>query len=100
MSTLVVDDQQLLALIEGRSDTVVADEEFLRRPREVSSFATLGIPWTRARPSTRPCEGSFNFNQVGLVGQSFGGYTGLALAGANFDLENFRPDLPPLRKFP
>lgn len=85
-------DQQLLALIEGRSDTVVADEEFLRRPREVSlTLDTL----TRAQAIDPALRGQFNFNQVGLVGQSFGGYTGLALAGANFDLENLGQTCPP-----
>jgi predicted dienelactone hydrolase len=85
-------DQQLLALIEGRSDTIVADEEFLRRPREVS--LTLDA-LNRAQAIDPALRGQFNFNQVGLVGQSFGGYTGFALAGANFDLENLGQTCPP-----
>ena len=50
---------------------------------------------TRAQAIDPALRGQFNFNQVGLVGQSFGGYTGLALAGANFDLENLGQTCPP-----
>jgi predicted dienelactone hydrolase len=85
-------DQQILALIEGRSDSIVADEEFLRRPREVS----LTLDALRRAQATNPAlRGQLNFAQVGLVGQSFGGYTGLALAGANFDLEHLGQACPP-----
>lgn len=85
-------DQQLLSLLEGLSDAVVADEEFLRRPREVS--LTLDA-LNRAQATNSALRGQFNFAQVGLVGQSFGGYTGLALSGADFDLENLGQTCPP-----
>jgi predicted dienelactone hydrolase len=85
-------DQQLLALLEGQSDMVVADEEFLRRPRDVS--LTLDA-LSRAQATNPALRGQINFAQVGLVGQSFGGYTGLALGGASFDLETLGQACPP-----
>lgn len=85
-------DQQLLALLEGQSDAVVADEEFLRRPRDVS--LTLDA-LNRAQATNPVIRGQINFDRVGLVGQSFGGYTGLALAGARFDLDNLGQVCPP-----
>lgn len=85
-------DQQLLALLEGRSDAIVADEEFLRRPLEVS----LTIDALNRSQATDPAlRGQINFNQIGLVGQSFGGYTGLTLAGADLNLENLGQVCPP-----
>ena len=85
-------DQQLFALIEGRSDAVVADEEFLRRPLEVS--LTIDA-LDRAQAVDPTLRGQINFEQVGLVGQSFGGYTGLVLAGADLNLDNLGQACPP-----
>ncbi len=85
-------DQQLFALLEGRSDAVVSDEEFLRRPLEVS--LTIDA-LDRAEAVDPTLRGQINFEQVGLVGQSFGGYTGLALAGADLDLDNLGQTCPP-----
>ena len=85
-------DQQISALLQGRSDAIIADEEFLRRPREVSlTLDALG----RAQATNPALRGQINFEQVGLVGQSFGGYTGLALAGAELDFENLGLTCPP-----
>jgi predicted dienelactone hydrolase len=85
-------DQQLFALLEGRSDAVVSDEEFLRRPLEVS--LTLDA-LDRAQAIDPALRGQINLEQVGVVGQSFGGYTGLTLAGADLDLENLGQECPP-----
>ncbi|MEO1069457.1 MAG: alpha/beta hydrolase, partial [Cyanobacteria bacterium J06638_6] len=77
-------DQQLSALLGGQSDTVVQDEEFRRRPNEVSlTLSTLG----RLNNSPSPIQGQLNLERVGVTGQSFGGYTALALAGATFDID-------------
>jgi predicted dienelactone hydrolase len=85
-------DQQLYALLTGQSDAVVQDEEFLRRPQEISlTLNTL----TRLTNTSSPLEGQLNLNRVGVVGQSFGGYTALALAGATFDMAGLRQVCPP-----
>lgn len=68
---------QLTALLAGRADTVVDNQEFTRRPQEVSATLDALERLTAAPP--------LNLEQVGVIGQSFGGYTALALAGATFD---------------
>lgn len=85
-------DQQLYALLAGRSDAVVQDEEFLRRPRDVSlTLNTLD----RLNRSPSPIRGRLDLNRVGVIGQSFGGYTALALAGASFDEAGLATACPP-----
>ena len=37
-------------------------------------------------------QGKLNFQNVGIIGQSFGGYTALSVAGAPLDLEQLRKD--------
>jgi predicted dienelactone hydrolase len=71
--------EQIAALLEGRAQDLVPDQEFIDRPQDVSAlldyleaFAEAETPW-RDR---------LDLENVGLVGQSFGGYTVLALAGA------------------
>lgn len=81
--------EQINALLVGQSADVVANEEFTERPRQVSELLNY-----LEREATQ--YGSLiNFAQVGVVGQSFGGYTALALAGANLDFEVLRASCPP-----
>ncbi|WP_190517930.1 alpha/beta hydrolase [Nodosilinea sp. FACHB-13] len=85
-------DQQLYALLAGRSDAVVQDEEFLRRPRDVSlTLNTLD----RLNQSPSPIRRRLDLERVGVIGQSFGGYTALALSGANFDEAGLATACPP-----
>ena len=80
---------QINALLVGRSAAVVSNEEFIDRPRQISALLNY-----LEREATQ--YGSLiNFAQVGLVGQSFGGYTALALAGANLDFDVLRAACPP-----
>ncbi|TVQ08986.1 MAG: alpha/beta hydrolase [Leptolyngbya sp. DLM2.Bin27] len=85
-------DQQLFALMTGQSGAVVQDEEFLRRPREVSfTLNTL----TSLNTRSSPLQGRLDLNRVGVLGQSFGGYTALAVGGATFDAEGLAEVCPP-----
>lgn len=85
-------DQQLYALLTGQSGAVVPDEEFLRRPKDVSlTLNTL----SRLNESVSPLQRQLDLSRVGAIGQSFGGYTALALAGATFDTEGLAADCPP-----
>ncbi|HIK45931.1 MAG TPA: alpha/beta hydrolase [Leptolyngbyaceae cyanobacterium M65_K2018_010] len=83
--------QQLMALLEGLTDAVVADDEFIRRPQDVSQVISA-LKRTQTPRLTLPVR--LDMDRIGVVGQSFGGYTALALAGATFDqakLEEFCP---------
>lgn len=85
-------DQQLSALLTGLSSNVVQNEEFLRRPREVS--LTLNA-LANLNTSPSPIQRQLNLSRVGVIGQSFGGYTALALAGATFDSGGLVEVCPP-----
>lgn len=85
-------DEQLAALLEGRTAEVVPNEEFLRRPQEIS-LTLDSLKALQAHGSALPVR--FNFDRVGVAGQSFGGYTALALAGATFDLDTLNGECPP-----
>lgn len=84
-------DEQLAALLEGRTDNVVADEEFLRRPQDVT--LTLNALQQLQNNGSLPVR--FNGNRIGVIGQSFGGYTALALAGATDDRTALNTACPP-----
>lgn len=85
-------DQQLMALLEGRSDSVVPDDEFLRRPRDVSRTIDA---LEQAQQKHLDFASHLNLNRIGVIGQSFGGYTALALAGATWDQESLGRSCPP-----
>ncbi|NEQ32706.1 MAG: alpha/beta hydrolase, partial [Leptolyngbya sp. SIO4C5] len=70
--------EQLLALAEGRTTQVVPDDEFINRPQEVSLALDALTRFARADSYLQR---RINLDQVGIIGQSFGGFTALALAG-------------------
>jgi predicted dienelactone hydrolase len=85
-------DEQLLALLEGRTDQVVPDEEFIRRPQDIS-LTINALSRTQTPTSTLPIP--LDMNRVGVMGQSFGGYTAFAVAGARFDVAQLNQQCPP-----
>ncbi len=73
--------KQLEALINGTASEVAEPTEFVDRPLDV----TFLLNEMQRQAATKPelnLNGRLNFQQVGVLGQSFGGYTALALAGA------------------
>ncbi|MBD2771563.1 alpha/beta hydrolase [Iningainema tapete] len=79
--------QQLQALLSGRADEVTNPREFIDRPLDVKYLLD---ELTRLSSSNPAYKGRFNFQQVGVVGQSFGGYTALALAGATINFPQLK----------
>ncbi|MDB9528516.1 alpha/beta fold hydrolase [Oscillatoria sp. CS-180] len=81
------DGEQVSRLFAGLSDNIVDEREFLNRPEDVSALLDeiedyiLNDRELRWRVDTR---------NVGLIGQSFGGYTALALAGATYNTETLQ----------
>ncbi|MEA5604829.1 alpha/beta hydrolase [Nostoc sp. UHCC 0252] len=74
----------------------------LARPPEPAEFInrSLDIKYLlnelqRLDKSDPSLQGKLNLQQVGAIGQSFGGYTVLTLAGANINFEQLREDCNP-----
>lgn len=61
--------------------------EFLDRPKDVS-FVLDRL--SRLNQFSSTLQGKFNTEQVTVIGHSLGGYTALALAGANLSLDHLR----------
>lgn len=71
--------QQIQLLLEGQGREVAEPMEFLNRPLDIQFL--LNSLESLAKTDVR-FQGKINFDQVGMIGQSFGGYTSLAVAGA------------------
>lgn len=70
--------QQLQALSKGLASEVTPPTEFVDRPLDVKFLLD---------ELSRSFGKELNVTEVGVVGQSFGGYTALALAGAEINFE-------------
>ncbi|HEY9807615.1 MAG TPA: hypothetical protein V6D04_13680, partial [Candidatus Obscuribacterales bacterium] len=75
---------QLQALLSGVANEVAYSFEFIDRPLDVKYLLDELERRAKSDPLFR---GRLNLQQVGVVGQSFGGYTALALAGATLNFE-------------
>jgi predicted dienelactone hydrolase len=80
---------QLRALIEGRASQVTEPAEFINRPLDVTYLLD---ELERLNQSDFAFQGRLDLRQVGVVGQSFGGYTALALAGAQINFQQLTED--------
>ncbi|BAZ69225.1 hypothetical protein NIES4106_39960 [Fischerella sp. NIES-4106] len=84
------DTQQLRSLLNGSAKEVAQADEFYNRP--------LDIKYILDRLENDPkFKNRLNLQQVGVIGQSFGGYTALALAGAKINFEQLNKDCNPKR---
>ncbi len=66
--------------------------EFINRPLDIKYLLN---ELERLDKSDPTLQGKLNFQQVGAIGHSFGGYTVLALAGAKINFEQLRQDCNP-----
>ncbi len=83
---------QLQALISGRANQVAEPEEFINRPLDIKFL--LDVLERRSKTDAR-FAGRIDMQRVGVIGQSFGGYTALALAGAKINFEQLAKDCAP-----
>lgn len=74
--------RQIEQLLSGLSPDVINNREFLNRPADVSALLD---EIQRFSINSLEYRWRLNTQNVGIIGQSFGGYTALALAGATFD---------------
>ncbi len=79
--------QQLQNLLAGRALQAIKPDEFIDRPLDVKFLLD---ELERRSQSDLTFQGKMNLQQVGVIGQSFGGYTALALAGATLDFSQLQ----------
>ena len=80
--------QQYFAGLAGPPDAA----EFINRPLDIKYLLN---ELQRLDTSDPTLQGKLNFQQIGAIGQSFGGYTVLTLAGANINFNQLRQDCNP-----
>jgi predicted dienelactone hydrolase len=86
--------QQLQALLSGRSADITSPREFIDRPLDVRYLLDELARRSQSEPAF---QGRLNLEQVGVIGQSFGGYTALTLAGAPINFSQIQQSCPPSR---
>ena len=79
--------EKLRSLFAGRANTADEPSEFINRPYDV----TYLLDRLQVLDAEDPAY-ELNLNQVGVIGQSFGGYTALALAGAPINFSQLQKD--------
>ena len=83
------DTKQFLALLKGNIQDTAKPTELLSRQLDVKFLLDELERRSQDNPDFR---GRMNFQQVGIIGQSFGGYTALSLAGASINFEQLQQD--------
>jgi predicted dienelactone hydrolase/ABC-type amino acid transport substrate-binding protein len=76
------DTKRLESILDGRVTGDVSPVEFVDRPLDVKYLLD---ELTRLFSTDPEFKGRLNLQQIGMIGHSFGGYTALALAGANIN---------------
>ena len=79
------DAKQLQSLIKGNSNQVTQPNEFKDRPLDIKYILDQ-------LESDLQFQSRLNLQQVGIFGQSLGGYTALALAGAKINFQQLQAD--------
>jgi predicted dienelactone hydrolase len=77
---------------DGQASEVAEADEFIDRPLDVKYILNQ---LEKANQSDSRFQGQLNLQQVGVFGQSLGGYTALALAGAQINLAQLCKDCQP-----
>ncbi|MEM0979848.1 MAG: alpha/beta fold hydrolase, partial [Cyanobacteria bacterium P01_H01_bin.58] len=83
---------QIGDLLSGLSPNLIDAQEFLQRPQDISSLLDTIDQLALQDPTFR---NRLDIQTVGVVGQSFGGYTALALAGATLTGESLTTSCGP-----
>jgi predicted dienelactone hydrolase len=86
------DTKQLRSLLSGSTSEIAQADEFKNRPVDIKYI--LDQLEDRSKTDAR-FKGRLNLQKVGVFGQSFGGYTALALAGAKINFGQLQKDCQP-----
>ena len=81
--------QQLQDLLSGKANEVSEPTEFINRPLDIKFLLDELTRLSQLNPLFR---GKLSTQEVGVIGQSFGGYTALALAGATLNFPQLQRD--------
>ncbi len=79
--------EKLRSLLTGRANAAEEPSEFINRPYDVTYLLDRLQLLDEADPTYQ-----LNLDQVGVIGQSYGGYTALALAGASINFAQLQKD--------
>lgn len=85
-------EEQVSALLSGRAREGVDPEEMIRRPTAIQTVLDELEVITQQDSILR---NRLNLQRVGVLGQSMGAYTTLALAGATINLDRLEKNCPP-----
>jgi predicted dienelactone hydrolase len=88
------DAKQLRSQINQQATELVTAEEFKDRPLDVKYILNQ---LEKGNKSDFRFKGRLNLQQVGVFGQSLGGYTALALAGAKINFQQLEQDCQPTK---
>jgi predicted dienelactone hydrolase len=78
--------QQFQNLLRGLAREVIEPSEITDRPGDVSYL----LDELQRRNNSDPWRDRLDLQRIGVIGHSFGGYTALALVGAQLDFANLR----------
>lgn len=81
--------QQIQDLVTGRAKEVAEPAEFVNRPLDIKDLLDYLTKLSTTNPAYR---GQLDLQRVGVIGQSFGGYTALTLAGAQINFAQLDKD--------
>ncbi|TAG73738.1 MAG: alpha/beta hydrolase [Oscillatoriales cyanobacterium] len=81
--------QQIQDLVTGRANEVAEPAEFVNRPLDIKDLLDYLTQLSTTNPAYR---GQLDLQRVGVIGQSFGGYTALTLAGAEINFAQLDKD--------
>jgi predicted dienelactone hydrolase len=82
------DFAQFEALIQGFTDEIADSIEFSDRPRDIS-FLLDALTRLNDDANSRVAH-RLDMEKIGIIGHSFGGYTALAIAGAQLDFDRLK----------
>ncbi|MGD1855581.1 MAG: alpha/beta hydrolase [Leptolyngbyaceae cyanobacterium] len=77
--------EQVENLLAGNVSAAMAPNEFVDRPQDISYL----LDYVEIQ-NQGPLANRFNLDRVGVMGHSFGGYTALALAGAQLNVDQLQ----------
>jgi predicted dienelactone hydrolase len=81
--------QQIQNLVTGRTNELAEPAEFINRPLDIKDLLDYLTKLSTIDPAY---QGQLDLQRVGVIGQSFGGYTALALAGAGINFAQLEND--------